>query len=206
VPPDEAEKRFAVFKELAEDAGIMMTTHLFDSLVDANIVTFSSVWNLLLRAHTGFEGLLMSDGLLMLRNYTDTRMLAPGPMGPDLAGMDRTAAWAMRAILAGHDFIIVEGSAAQTYRAFQGLLTVACGKTTRGKELRERIEDSYRRIEAWKLGREAALRREADVPVAVIEKVIQVLPADGQKVKSFQFDSNVMAGLEPMLREAQTRP
>ena len=206
VPPDEAEKRFAVFQDLAEDTGIMMTTHLYDSLVDTSIVTFSSVWNLLLRARTGFGGLLMSDGLLMLRNYTDTRALAPGPMGPDLAGMDRTAAWAMRAILAGHDFIIVEGSAAQTYRAFLGLLTVACGKTTRGKELKERIESSYRKIAAWKQGKEAVLRREVDVPAAVIEMVIRVLPADGSQLKSFQFDANVMEGLEPTLRAAQARP
>lgn len=206
VPPDEAERRFAIFQELADDAGIMMTTHLYDSLVDTSIVTFSSAWNLLLRARTGFRGLLMSDGLLMLRHYTDTRMLAPGPMGPDVAGMDRTAAWAVRAILAGHDFIIVEGSAAQTYRAFLGLLTVACGKTTRGKELKERIEESYRRIEAWKLGKEAVLRREVDVPAAAIAKVIRVLPADGPGLSTFQFDANVMAGLEPTLRAARAPP
>jgi hypothetical protein len=206
VPPDEAEKRFAVFQELADDAEIMMTTHLYDSLVDKSIVTFSPVWNLLLRSRTGFGGLLMSDGLLMLRNYSDTSMLAAGPTGPEVAGMDQTTAWALRAILAGHDFIIVEGSAAQTYLTFQGLLAVACRNTPLGRELKERIEESYGRIESWKQGKEATLRREVDVPAAVISTVVRALPIDGLDLKSFRFDAHVLASLEPALRAAQARP
>ncbi len=71
VPLEEAEKRFAVFRDLAGDADIIMTTHLLDSSVDRALVTFSPVWNALLRDRTGFEGPLMSDGLLMLKNYAN---------------------------------------------------------------------------------------------------------------------------------------
>ena len=55
-----------------------MTTHLLDSSVDKALVTFSPAWNLLLRTRTGFEGPLMSDGLLMLKNYADRGPLAGG--------------------------------------------------------------------------------------------------------------------------------
>ncbi|MGD0724421.1 MAG: glycoside hydrolase family 3 N-terminal domain-containing protein [Spirochaetia bacterium] len=206
LPPDEAETRFAVFQKLADESGIMMTTHLYDSLVDTRIVTFSSAWNLLLRSRTGFGGLLMSDGLLMLRNYTDTSMLAAGPGDPDAAGIDRTASWALRAILAGHDFITVEGSAALTYRTFQGLLAVGCSNTPLGNELRVRIEESYKRIESWKQASEASLRREVDVPAAVIRTVVRALPVDGHSLSDFTFDARALASLQPALRAAQARP
>ncbi len=206
VPPDEVDNRLAVFQELAAEAGIMMTTHLYDSMVDTRIVTFSPVWTSLLRSRTGFGGLLMSDGLLMLRNYSDTSMLSAGPGDPDVAGLDRTASWALRAILAGHDFIIVEGSAALTRRTFQGLLGVACRDTPVGSELRQRIEESYRRIESWKQANEATLRREVDVTAAVISTAVRVLPLDGASLSSFRFDARALAGLEPALRAAQARP
>ena len=206
VPPDEVESRVAVFHELENEAGIMMTTHLYDSLVDPRIVTFSSVWNRLLRTGTGFTGLLMSDGLLMLRNYADTKMLSTKPGDPDAPGIDRTSSWALRAILAGHDFIIVEGSAALTYHTFKGLLAVACSSTPLGRGLRERIEESYRKIESWKQEHEVPLRREIDVQEDVITTVVKVLPADGADLSTFRFDAHALAGLEPALRAAQARP
>ncbi len=206
VPPGEVENRFAVFQELANETGIMMTTHVYDSLIDTRIVTFSSVWNLLLRSRTGFGGLLMSDGLLMLRNYADTKMLSASPGDPDAPGMDRTSSWALRAILAGHDLIIVEGSAAVTYRTFKGLLAVACSITPAGSTLRLRIDDSFRKIEAWKQAHEASLRREIEVPPAVMTTVIRALPAEGADLSAFRFDARALAGLDPALRAAQAPP
>ena len=206
VPPDEVENRFAVFQELEGETEIMMTTHLYDSLVDPRIVTFSSVWNRLLRSRTGFTGLLMSDGLLMLRNYADAKMISIKPGDPDAPGIDRTSSWALRAILAGHDFIIVEGSAALTYRTFQGLLAVACSSTPLGSELRERIEESSRKIESWKQEHEASLMREIDVPAGVITTVVQALPPDSADLNAFRFDAGTLAGLEPALAKAQARP
>ncbi len=206
VPPDEVQRRFAVFHELEDEAGIMMTTHLYDSLVDPRIVTFSSAWNRLLRSGTGFTGLLMSDGLLMLRNYADTKMLSIIPGDPDAPGIDRTSSWALRAILAGHDFIIVEGSAALTSRTFQGLLAIACSGTPLGRELRERIQESYGKIERWKQEHEASLSREIDVPADVITTVVQALPTDSADLNTFRFDARALAGLEPALVKAKPRP
>ena len=203
LPLTEAQRRFAIFGSLADNAGIMMTTHLYDSLVDGSIVTFSPLWNGILRNQTGFDGLLMSDGLLMLKNYTDRSLLSGGPGGPGFSGMDETARWAMRAILAGHDMVIVEGSAAQTWHAFEGLLTAACGGSAAGTALRKRIDDAYGKISAWKTAHAGTLRRTVEVPPAAMQAVIAALPADDADLRSFSFDAAAVARLQPALLAAQ---
>jgi beta-glucosidase-like glycosyl hydrolase len=202
LPPGEAEKRFSIFAELAGEAQLMMTTHLYDSLVDGRIVTFSPAWNGLLRERTGFDGLLMSDGLLMLRNYADRSAIAGALREPGFPHLDETALWALRAILAGHDMVIVEGSADQTYRAFQGLLAVACGATASSEALRTRIDTAYQGIASWKKSHEAELRRIVDVPSSAIAAVIAALPAEDADLGSFRFDQEALTRLHPALLAA----
>ncbi len=202
VPLADAEKRFSVFRQLSAETGIIMTTHLYDSPVDNSLATFSSVWNGLLRSETGFRGLLMTDGLLMLRHYADRSVLAGGPSGPEIAGIDETAVWAARAILAGHDFIIMEGSAAQTDRAFKGLLDAACRRTEIGALLRARIHESAARIARWKQAHRATLQRQVDVPSSAIDAVIAALPGDQADLPTFRFDAKMMAAVEPFLTAA----
>jgi len=202
VPLEEAEKRFAVFHDLAARADMIMTTHLLDSSVDRAIVTFSPAWNALLRDRTGFKGPLLSDGLLMLKNYSNRGPLAGGVPGAGFAGLDEAAAWAARAILAGHDMVIVEGSAAQTVRVFEGLLTAACGASAQGAALRARIEESSARIARWKEARTAVLRRVVDVPPAAIQDVISLLPPDDADLASFRFDPAALARLTPGMEAA----
>jgi hypothetical protein len=205
IPRDEAERRFAVFRDLARDADMIMTTHLLDSSVDAGLVTFSRTWNALLRNGTGFDGLLMSDGLLMLSNYADRSVLGGGVPGKDFAGLDPAAAWAARAILAGHDLVIVEGSETQTVRVFEGLLTAACRSSAPARELRERIMQSSGRISRWKKAREAELRRLIDVPTSAVQQAIELLPTDGADLSSFRFDPAGLARLAPSLAAAAVR-
>jgi beta-glucosidase-like glycosyl hydrolase len=202
LPLEDAARSFSIFKDLAREADVMMTTHLYDSAVDRSLVTFSKTWNTILRSRTGFRGLLMSDGLLMLANYADTSMLGGGPTGADVAGIDGTAVWALRAILAGHDLVIVEGSAAQTIRVFRGLLTVACGKSELGKTLRARIDESYARVTRWKKDRRKELRRLVDVPAATVQDVIALLPGESADLSRFSFDTAVLARLEPVMKAA----
>jgi hypothetical protein len=199
----EAERRFSIFEDLGGEADIMMTTHLYNSLVDGSLVTFSSKWNRLLRGETGFPGLLMSDGLLMLKHYADRKSFAGGPAGAEVAGLDETAVWALRAILAGHDFVIVEGSAVQTRRTFGGLLAAACRSTPLAERLRARIEESYGVIERWKREHAAALRHRVDAPFSSVSSVIRVLPDPATELASFRFDDRTMEGLEPVLRAAE---
>ena len=202
LPLADAAKRFSIFEDLGGEADIMMTTHLYDSLVDDTLVTFSGRWNGILRSQTGFTGLLMSDGLLMLTHYADRRALAGGPARGQTAGLDQTAVWALRAILAGHDFVIVEGSPAQTRRVYNGLLRAACQSTPLGEALRDRIRQSYGRIETWKKEHAAALRRQVDVPYAAISSVIRLLPDPSVSPSSFRFDAAALARLEPVLQAA----
>lgn len=203
VPRAAAEERVRAFRDLAAWSPIMMTTHLTDSLVDSRIVTFSPPWITLLRGSTGFEGLLMSDGLLMLKAYADRR--AFGPAGPEEAGMDPTAAWAVRAILAGHDFVIVEGSARQTTRVFDGVLAAACGGSPQGVALADRIEESYHKIRAYKEAHASALRREIDIPRAAIDAIVAMVPRDGAALGRFRFEPASLRVILPSLAEAETR-
>lgn len=203
LPADEVARRAAPFHDLGDAADIMMTTHFRDSQVDPNIVTFSPAWNALLRSQTGFKGLLMSDGLLMLTHYKDRSMLGAGLPAKDIAGIDVTAVWAARALLAGHDMVIVEGSAAQTTRAFSGLLTLACSGTPTGTAVAARVEESWARITAWKHARAALLRREVDVPASVIRSVVGLLPGPSARLASFRFDTAGLARLEPALSAAE---
>jgi beta-glucosidase-like glycosyl hydrolase len=205
VPLGTAEERFSIFQQLSTEAGIMMTTHLYDSSVDTTLATFSTAWNALLRRQTGFKGLLMTDGLLMLKNYADRSMLAGGPSGAEVAGIDETAVWAARAILAGHDFIIMEGSAAQTERAFNGLLEAACRRTEIGALLRARIHESAARIARWKQDNRVTLMRRIDVTASDIGAVIAALPGDDSDLSKFSFDSSAMARLDAILSAAAVK-
>lgn len=194
------EKRAVLFRELANESGILMTTHLRDSLVDSSIVTLSPRWIDILRRQTGFKGLLMTDGLLMLANYSN----ASG--GLDAAGgLGGPAAWALRAVLAGHDLIIVEGSAAVTYSVFEGLLGVACGKTGTGRQLRDRIQSSAEKIARFKKRYEKLLRREIDVPPSLIGEIVSLVPTDGADMKAFRFDPAVLKRAEAEMRRAALR-
>jgi len=202
LPLEDARKKFAVFSDLADSADILMTTHLYDTDVDDALVTFSRTWNRILRDQTGYTGLLMTDGLLMLRNYADRRPLAGGVPPGDFAGLDPAAAWAARAILAGHDLVIVEGSPFQTVRVYEGVITAACGGTAADAELRQRILESAERISRWKTEREAELRRTVEVAPLDIARVIQLLPPDTTDLSRFRFDEAGLARLEPALERA----
>ncbi|HTZ52957.1 MAG TPA: glycoside hydrolase family 3 N-terminal domain-containing protein [Spirochaetia bacterium] len=202
LPLAQARQKFGVFSDLSGQADVVMTTHLYDSSVDAALVTFSPTWNGILRDETGYPGLLMTDGLLMLRNYADRRPLAGGVPAGDFAGSDSTAAWAARAILAGHDLVIVEGSPYQTVRVWEGLLAAACGGSSADAELRRRILASASRIARWKSEREAELRRTVDASPADVAAVIRLLPADGADPGAFHFDSDGLERLRPVLEAA----
>lgn len=204
VPRVAAEKRIAIFRDLGGVFPIMMTTHLNDSLVDSRIVTFSPAWMGLLHGETEFNGLLMSDGLLMLKAYQDRSALG-GKASAEEAGLDPTAVWALRAIMAGHDLIIVEGSAWQTKRVFAGLLTAACSGTKLGDALANRIEQSYERIRAFKLDNQDALRREIDVPRSAIDAVVAMVPREEADLKGFRFDAAALERLQPVLHDAAAR-
>jgi hypothetical protein len=97
----------------------------------------------------------------MLRNYADRALVGRGEIS-----------WAIQAILAGHDMIIVEGGSATTYRVFEGLLAAASRRGETGRLLRSRIEESYERIVAFKQAERASLTRTADVSADTVRHLV----------------------------------
>jgi len=168
----------AVFRHLAPRADLMMSTHVFDSLVDpASLVTFSPSWLAMLRRDTGFRGLLVSDGLLMLRSY---RALAAPPRPiPGLGSTeeDEYAGWVMRAILAGHDMVILEGTAWTTRKVFEKVLALACRSDGQAVELRERISASHARIMEFKRQHAAQINDSVDAPSDLVGEILETVSA-----------------------------
>jgi beta-glucosidase-like glycosyl hydrolase len=176
VPADAARLKARVFGELHGDADILMTTHTFDSLVDSgSIVTLSAPWHALMHDIADFDGLVMTDGLLMLDNYADKSVL--GSAEPGLPAVSAPASWALRAILAGHDLIVLEGSIAVTDKVFADLLGIAKDDSETGARLRARIDEAYGSILRFKEAHGAALTRAVDAPTETIDRII-ALAAD----------------------------
>ncbi len=200
----DVEKRAAVFRRLSSEAPILMTTHLVDSLVDPDLVTFSAAWNRTLRTHTGFGGLLMSDGLLMLGNYTGASAALLDRPGAGISA-EGPAAWAARAVLAGHDLLIVEGTAAVTYKVFEGLLAEACGDTPVARQLRSRITEATARIARFKKQNAALLRRRVEVPDAAMALLGSLVPGDQDSASAFRIDGVRFDILEADMRKAAIR-
>jgi hypothetical protein len=166
-----------VFRRLAPRADLMMSTHVFDSLIDPySLVTFSPTWIARLRRDTGFKGLLVSDGLLMLRSYRE--LAAPPKPIPGLGGSaeDEYAGWAMRAILAGHDMLILESTAWTTRQVFGKVFALACRSD--GRELRDRINASYARIQEFKRVHAAEIGAAVEAPVSLIDGILAAMPAE----------------------------
>lgn len=155
------------FGALASGFDFAMTTHVFNCAIDAeDVATFSATWVRKLREEAGFRGLLMTDALFMFGKYSDVLQDIfsrwPGRELPVALGKlpnGSEAIYAARAILAGHDFAFLEGTAQQTRQVFDGLLYASCQATPEGAALRARVSESYARIRAWKLANAASLRQ-----------------------------------------------
>ena len=93
----------------------VMTTHVVNSMVDKDIVTFSEKWNKILRNNLKFkDNLIITDSINMFFNY-GTPVLSMNFKKFDWASkMSAPAFIYIRAILAGHDIVI--NRSASTYQ------------------------------------------------------------------------------------------
>lgn len=140
-----------IFAESAHLGQVAMTTHIFNSEVDDTLVTFSEKWVEMLRNDTGFEGLLMSDGLYMIQNFkNDGAGFYDPTVIEKIDGIHDVAQYAVQAILAGHDLLILEGVANETRRIYSDLLNLAGEDSPLGAELRSRITKSAEKIRRLK--------------------------------------------------------
>lgn len=219
IPRTEVSERLKIFKDVANESDLLMTTHLYNSNVDKNdMATFSPEWMRILREDLGYRGLVMTDALFMFQSYSaSTKQMASRWPQDQVPMQNDQSIFAARSILAGHDFALLEGSAASTYRVFDDLLYVACQDKPIALEFRRRVDESYRRITEWKRSHAKNLRESKDIPNPMISEANQLLNPDRgmdfssthacpDKTKVDEFKSRVARlGLSPLARPKPVR-
>jgi hypothetical protein len=175
LPLAEVERLAAPFRSLAARGDILMTTHVSDSLVEAGLVTLSPRWIDILSKGVSFAGPLITDGLFMLRSHRVQAVGGEPVPGLGSAGDDEIAGWAARALLAGHDLLIVEGTAASSLHVYERLLELACRGDDYGRRVRERIMAACAKVAALKERRRADLAASIDAPAALIDRIVALV-------------------------------
>ena len=175
LPLPEIERVTAPFRELASRGDLLMTTHVYDSLVDDGLVTLSPRWMQLLQDSVGFSGPIVSDGLFMLRSHRERASVGEALPGLGRSGDDEIAGWAARAILAGHDMVIVEGSAATSQHVFERLLELCCRDDELGGRLRERVLAAHAKVIELKRRRAADLSATVEVPPSLVDRIVALV-------------------------------
>lgn len=175
---DEVTRKLKNFKLVSDKTDFAMSTHLYNSNVDPDdMATFSKKWVSKLRKEVGFKGILMTDALFMFDNYPDTvkQMTERWDQQEKTKVKDIHSIFAARAILAGHDMVFLEGNAESTYKVFKDLHKLACQNNSIGQELRKRVEESYKRIVAYKQKSKSFLRDQPDVPKELLDETLAML-------------------------------
>lgn len=154
------------FRELASESDFLMTTHVLNSNIDKeNVVTFSPEWIRMLREEVKYNGLIMTDGIFMFNKYSDSIKKMASQWPQDQVPLKSIhSIFAARAILAGHDMVLVESIAADTYKIFKELLYLACQDKPIGNKFRQRVNESYSRIVDYKKRHNKELRFSDPVP------------------------------------------
>lgn len=159
-------KKLEPFRELASESDFLMTTHVLNSNIDKeNVATFSPEWIRILREDVKYDGLIMTDGIFMFNKYPDSvkKMASQWPQD-QVPLKSEHAIFAARSILAGHDIVLIESIAADTYKIYKELLFLACQDKPIGKEFRARVNQSYKRIISYKNNHVKELRFSDPVP------------------------------------------
>lgn len=176
LPAETVRSKLQVFKALAGQTDFAMSTHLLNSNVDPNsMATFSKTWISILRNEVGFKGLLMTDGLFMIKGYPESiAHMERTWAGLSSVSINHESMAAVMAILAGHDMALVEGRSGDTYVIFENLMRVACDSSPMSIEFRERIQESYNRITEWKESNKSKLLKSLDVSATVYDQAVSL--------------------------------
>ena len=197
LPKDRVLADLEVFRRLAGKADFLMSSHLLNSNIDPDdMATFSKTWVDLLRREVGFSGLLMTDGLFMFDIYPASVKAMAGRWAVAAETRDiesPQSIFAARAILAGHDLVFLEGTAAQTRRVFKDLSALACRDSATGAALRARVFESHDRIVAYKTAHRAQLTRDLTAPPALVEQALALARSFNETPKAFCADEAAYA-------------
>ncbi|MGZ3772874.1 MAG: glycoside hydrolase family 3 N-terminal domain-containing protein [Pseudobdellovibrionaceae bacterium] len=177
--PEKVQENIKAFKILTKSKtspDFVMTTHLYNSNIDNTIATLSPKWINILKNDIGFNGIIVTDGLRMMGafNEADQKTILSHWQGSHAKNIDQDGIVAALAILAGHDMIFVDDSLPQTKKLFQELHAMACQNDKTGTLLRERINQSYTKITAYKSSHKERLLRDNKVSVDLATKAVQL--------------------------------
>ena len=193
IPKEQVLRDLDVFRRLAGKADFAMSSHLLNSNVDPDdMATFSKTWVDLLRRDVGFNGLLMTDGLFMFDIYPASVKAMSGRWKDAAETKDiksPQSIFAARAILAGHDFVFLEGTAAQTRRVFKDLSALACRDSEAGAALRARVFESYDRIMRYKTAHRAQLTQDLKADPALVTQALTLAQRFNETPKAFCADA-----------------
>ncbi len=176
MPREAVRKKMEPFRELASESDFLMTTHVLNSNIDKeNVVTFSPEWIRILREEVKYDGLIMTDGIFMFNNYPESikKMAAHWPQD-QVPMRSEHAIFAARSILAGHDMVVVESIAADTYEIFKELLYLACQNKSLGNKFRARVNESYKRIADYKKKHNSELRFSEPVSADLYKEATEI--------------------------------
>ncbi|MBK8202112.1 MAG: hypothetical protein IPK68_07280 [Bdellovibrionales bacterium] len=192
IPKNQVMRVVNIFKELSADASFVMTTHLYDSLVDpTTIVTFSQEWLRILKSDLGFNGLIVTDALFMISEEDLKKMFIDMGSPDELKNGDIYAQFAARAILAGHDLILTEGHSGDFKTIFEGLLKIATGDATKAIQLRSRILESYNKIVLFKTTNSQILRKIPAYNASFFQQVANLVRSPNICRQTSEYDAIV---------------
>jgi beta-glucosidase-like glycosyl hydrolase len=144
---------------------MIMSTHVYNSQIDPDsLVTFSKKWVNQLR-HLGFQGLLMSDALFMVKKYPATL----GSIFKNLSeyqacGVDHFAAiTASESLLSGHQIVMLESELKDTRRVLDQLKKLESCSTSLGLRFKKRVEDNQKDLQFFDQKYEMNFRKQRSV-------------------------------------------
>lgn len=184
------------FKEMSKKVDFAMSTHLYNSSIDPeDMATFSKKWISLLRNEVKFDGILVTDALFMISEYQDTMKSMSRKWNHALwkKKLGDQSIFAVRALLAGHNMVFLDGTAQDTRTIFKNLLYVACEDNQISKDLRKHIADSHKKIIAYKTKHAADLKK----VVPYNPEFIQALFKNEERALGCEDIKEAMAFLKP---------
>jgi beta-N-acetylhexosaminidase len=120
---------------IAAGAELVMTGHIRVPSVSQDPATLSDDWVRILREDLGFEGVIITDDLRMLRNSGEAQYQDP-------------AALAVAALVSGHDLILlaVDPAVDPTYETYTLMLDAMEQAVVDGRVSQEQVAESLRRV------------------------------------------------------------
>lgn len=170
------QSKVGIFEALYPQTSLLMTTHIFNSHIDPMLpVTFSPTWVAFLRSQ-GYRGPLITDALLMIEDYG---YLAQRPELLQLPGVpevrNRFSVFAARAILAGHDLVILEGDASSTREVVRDLNFLLHHRSSLGRSFSLRVAEAQRAVSKLKAQHGTILGDKPEQPLAQLQAAIALL-------------------------------